>query len=497
VPQEESSFADLEAGLADMVRDVASEPEGHHAIVVVPSLSFDSAMLAKVPGVSHYEERLLAMLLQLRSPRIRLVFCSSVPIADSIVDYYLGLIPAVPVPHSRARLTMISCDDPSARPLSQKLLERADRLDQIRAAVAGARAVGLVCNNTTRLERALAVELGIPLIGNPPGMEDLGTKSGSRETFREAGVDLPDGFERLHDMSEAAQALAELKARKPGLARAVLKLEEGFSGEGNAVFDYRDIRPQDKIESRLETQLRFQAAGETLENYARQFAAMGGIVEEFLPGVTASPSGQAYIGPLADLRPLSTHDQVLGGEDGQVFLGSTFPAHERYRRAVQEDTMRVGQVLRDRGARGRFAVDFVEAGGRLPAIEINLRKGGTTHSMLALAMVSGGRYEPDGFTFVSPRGIPKAYYSTDNLSSPAYRRLTADDVVDTAVVNHLAYDPVTERGCIFHLFGALPDHGKLGVTCIGDSVSQAHAQYSELVRALDERAAELAQEAGA
>lgn len=492
-PVEETAerFQELETGLADMVREYQAHPSGHHAIVVVPSLSFDAQLLSKVTGVSHYEERLLAMVMQLRSPRVRVVFCSSMPVSEAVVDYYLGLIPGVPLSHSRARLSMVSCDDPRPVPLSQKLLERPAALDRIRAAISGARAVGLVCNNTTRLERALAVELGVPLLGNPPGLDDLGTKSGSREVFREAGVDLPDGFERLRDLSDVVAALAELKTRKPDLARAVVKLEEGFSGEGNAVFDYRDAAPAE-VAGRIRDQLRFQAAGEDFDSFFAQFTEMGGIVEEFLAEVSASPSGQAYLGPTGDLRMISTHDQVLGGEDGQVFLGSTFPAHEGYRMAVQERTLAVGEVLRRRGARGRFAVDFVAAGGRLPAIEINLRKGGTTHSMLTLAMVSGGHFEQDGFVYVSRRGLPLAYYATDNLSSPSYRGLEPADVLDAAVVNGLSYDAATGHGVIFHLLGALADYGKLGATCISDSVPAARELYDRLVAVIDAVAADRA-----
>ena len=148
---------------------------------------------------------------------------------------------------------------------------------------------------------------------------------------------------------------------------------------------------------------------------------MGGIVEEFVDAVSASPSGQGYIGPLGTLRPLSTHDQVLGGSDGQVFEGSTFPADPRYRLRVQEETLKVGEVLQAKGARGRFAVDFVEAGQRLSAIEINLRKGGTTHPMLSMAVITEGHYDAATGTFVSGQGSPKCYYATDNLHSDDYR----------------------------------------------------------------------------
>ena len=90
--------------------------------------------------------------------------------------------------------------------------------------------------------------------------------------------------------------------------------------------------------------------------------------------------------PYRPLRPglyRSTHDQVLGGPSGQIFLGSTFPADAEYSQDIQEAGRRVAEVLKDRGVLGRFAIDFLsikrEGNWEHAAIEINLRKGGTTH----------------------------------------------------------------------------------------------------------------------
>ena len=56
---------------------------------------------------------------------------------------------------------------------------------------------------------------------------------------------------------------------------------------------------------------------------------------------------------------------------------------------------------------GRFAVDFVvvreQADAWSPyAIELNLRKGGTTHPFLTLQFLTGGAYDPETALFVAP-----------------------------------------------------------------------------------------------
>ncbi len=474
----------LELTRPEMARSVAGSGQDRHCLVVVPSMTFDQELLQNVLGVDHYEERLLAMLLQLVAPTMQVVFCSSAPVAEEIVEYYLDLIPGVPVIHSRPRLTMITCDDRSPRPLTQKLLERPARLREISELVGPCSSAGIVCMNTTALEQELAGVIGVPLLGNPPDLDHLGSKSGSRTLFREAGIDLPSGFENLRDMAEVAARLAELKRELPELKRAVVKLEEGFSGEGNAVYDYSHGTDEQGIRQALPEHLEFQAAAETYESFAQRFGQMGGIVEEFVDGVSDSPSAQGYIGPDGVVQPLSTHDQLLGG-GGQVFQGSMFPAHARYRMRAQEAMLKVGEALQQRGARGRFAVDFVEAGRRLAAIEINLRKGGTTHPMLTMAVITQGHYEPRTGEFRTATGQRKCYYSTDNLHSPAYRGLSVSDLLDATVTAGLTFNPVTERGCVFFMLGALSEFGKVSVTCIADTLEDAVADYKKLVAVMD------------
>src|SRR5207237_6948184 len=133
----------------------------------------------------------------LRQPRTNVVYVTSEPIAPAIVDYYLHLLPGVPASHARRRLTLVSCDDRSDDPLTAKLLARPSLLECIRSVIPDPWSAHLTCFNATPLERTLAVQLGVPLYACDPDRSHLGSKSGSREVFRRAGVPLPAGFERL------------------------------------------------------------------------------------------------------------------------------------------------------------------------------------------------------------------------------------------------------------------------------------------------------------
>ncbi len=490
-------FAQLQERLAPLARCLVADPRAPQTVVVVPSLSLDSEELAKISGAHHYEERLLCMLMLLRMPRTRLVYVTSQHVATAIVDYYLHLLPGVPLRHARSRLTLLSCHDASDVPLTQKILDRPRLTERIRAAIADPEAAHLSCFNSTALERSLAVRLGIPLYGNDPALNYLGTKSGSREVFREAGVPLPDGFEHLRDKEDIIEAVVELKRRNPDLRRVAIKLDEGFSGEGNAVFRY-DGAPEGRdlarwVREELPGRIRFEAKSETWEHYCHKFAKMGGIVECWVEGeVVRSPSVQCRINPLGEAAIVSTHDQVLGGPSGQIFLGSTFPADEAYSRDLKEYGQRVGDVLKERGALGRFAIDFIsvrrEEGWEHRAIEINLRKGGTTHPYLILRFLTDGSYDAEEGTYCTPTAKPCYYYASDNLQSPAYRGLTPDDLVDIAVDNGLHFDSAAQQGVVFHLIGALSQYGKLGTVCIGDSHQSARKLYRDTVEVLDREA---------
>ena len=219
------------------------------------------------------------------------------------------------------------------------------------------------CFTVTELERRLALRLGLPIYGCDPSLTYWGTKSGSRRIFKEAGIELPAGFEDLKDAGDLARALSELKQMKPDLRGAVVKINEGFSGEGNAVFDLRGAPTgsglRDWVSERLPS-MAFEATGMDWPLYLQKLRAMGGIVEEFVPGdVKRSPSVQFRIDPRGRLDVVSTHDQVLGGTNEQIFLGCRFPADDAYRLDIQERGLLAARFLAQKGALGRFGIDFI------------------------------------------------------------------------------------------------------------------------------------------
>jgi hypothetical protein len=346
-------FRDLQAQFARSFQTIFSDPNLPRSVLIVPSLSLDQEVLAKISGAHHYEERMLCLLLLLRLPRTRVIFVSSTPISETIIDYYLHLLPGVPSVHARRRLTLVSCNDASLAPLTRKILERPRVLERIREAIPDLASAHMTCFAVTELERKLALTLGMPIYGCDPSLLHWGSKSGSRKIFREAEIDMPAGFEDLADADDVARALTALKGQKPAVERAVVKLNEGFSGEGNAVFSFADAPAGPALQRWVRDSLpnlAFEAREMTWELYQSKLRAMGGIVEEFIPGaIKRSPSAQFRIDPLGGIEAVSTHDQVLGGASGQIFLGCRFPADQDYRLDIQAHGAKVARALADKG----------------------------------------------------------------------------------------------------------------------------------------------------
>jgi len=491
--QEIEAFRALQARLAGAWPHLVADRTAPRTVLVLPSLSFDQDMLSRVAGAHHYEERLLSQLMLLRLPRTELIYVTSTPIPPDIIDYYLHLLPGVPTAHARARLSLFACEDSSPRPLTQKILERPRLVARLKAAVRFPETAHISAFAVTELERRLALALDLPLFGCDPELLPLGSKSGSRRIFREAGIAMADGAEDLADLDEVAEALAALRGRQPGLAKAVVKLNEGFGGEGNAIFrfegapDGRALAPW--VRRRLAT-LCFEAPGMTLDLYGEKLRSMGGIVEAWIEGADKrSPSAQFRIDPLGAVAPVSTHDQLLGGASGQIFLGCRFPADPAYAHDIQQLGLSAARALADKGVRGRVAIDFVSVpeGQRFRhvAIEANIRKGGTTLPNQMLQFLLDGTYDPETARYVTPAGQPVAYVATDNLASSAYRGLLPHDLVEILVLNGLHFNAAGSEGVAFHLIGALSEFGKLGLVAIGATPARAQALFDRTVAVLD------------
>lgn len=483
------AFDDLQLSMPSAWDSIQKNLEDE-SVVVVPSISLAHTTASTGTVTQAMEERALFLLLLLRQPRLRMIYVTSQPISEAIIEYYLGLLPGVIPSHARARLTLVAVGDASPGSLSSKLLARPRLLTRIRALIPNPARCHLVAYNTTPLERDVALSLRIPMYGADPRLVDLGSKTGCRRMFEECGVQYPVGAENLRTVDDIVAAVQDMRRRRPSIRQAIVKLNDGVSGSGNASLDL-DGLPEpgspEEPESIVERLRRLQpeAEGLPVETFLAAFEKDAGIVEERIMGVSLeSPSVQMRALPDGTVELLSTHDQVLGGASGQKYLGCVFPADPRYAASIAKPAMVVGERLAREGVLGRFAVDFVvvedESGAWTPyAIELNLRKGGTTHPFLTLQFLTGGDYDGERGVFTTPDGVNKYLVATDHLEDDRLKVLTVTDLFDVVMQHGLHFDQSRRTGVVFHMISCLTECGRIGMTAVGDSPEDAWRIYHE------------------
>ncbi len=486
------AFRQLQSRLGDLwpAMTLRTDEFDDRVALMVCSITVPDIPDTLTPLLPAFEERYLFSVLTLaRAPRSRVVYVTSSPLHEGVLDYLIDLLPGPDRDSCRDRLTVLTIGDTSHRPLVEKILERPRFVDRISRAVGDPSKAILLPFISTPLEAELSVRLGIPLYGPDPRLSWLGTKSGSRRTFAEAGVPHPRGAPVV-DLDQAADVAAALW-EEGGCTRVVVKLDEGYAGTGNVTVDLSNCGDAADVR-RSVLGLEPDADGPSPEEFATMLAHQGGVVEEWVSGEeVTSPSVQMRGSPAGELELLSTHDQILGGASGQSYVGCRFPADPRYRASITEAACAIGRRLIDHGVIGRFAVDFVavRTGDEwtVHAIEINLRNGGTTHPAVTLLALTEAEYDQVDGTARS-RGTEKHYVATDHLQRPEYRTLTVDDILDLIAEESIGWDPDREVGIAFHLLSAVSVVGLVGVTCIGDSPDEAERYLERIRQALDHAA---------
>jgi hypothetical protein len=109
-------------------------------------------------------------------------------------------------------------------------------------------------------------------------------------------------------------ATMRLRAARPTVSERIVKLNEGVSGEGNAIVDLTGLRDpgspggREAVTGGLRA-MRFEWADTPFDAYIDKLAERGGIVEARIIGVELrSPSVQLRVTPLGEVEVLSTHD---------------------------------------------------------------------------------------------------------------------------------------------------------------------------------------------
>lgn len=446
-----------------------------HVVLALPSYALDRSVYEHYGDrLNPLENRYLYALLRSCDSSTRVIYVSSLPVPEDVWAGYLDLVD----PGVRAAISgssrIITPEDVSARPLAEKLLDRGDLIDEIRRFI-GTDVALIEPWNVSEVEAEFAVAIGAPVNGTHPSLRRLATKSNGRRLMRDAGVPVPLGSEDVRTPDDIARAMADLRRRCPDMHAVVVKVDDSVAGDGNVV-----------IPAVVEDA---GAIARLLPGWYKALLADGGIVEERIQGTDfRSPSAQANIAPTGEVTVLATHEQRLGGLDHQVYEGCSFPADPAYASTLGEYAARVGHALAASGALGRFSVDFVAVrqgdGWDVYALEINLRKGGTTHPYGVTRFLRGGAYDAPQGVFVASDGRPTYYGASDNLMDESWVGRSPTEVRSIIRRAGLAFDAVSRTGVVPHLLDCLRVDGRMGYTAIGDDPEQVADLEQLLVTAL-------------
>lgn len=457
--------------------------------LVIPSVSIHHEEVQFIErAMVDYEHRLLWLLNRAERGR-RVVFVSSLPTSRVATGQLLACASACS--HGQVALETISLEDTSSLPLIDKLLARQDWLKVLKQRVtADDKNVVLVPFMATEREFQLADILGIPVVATPNELNYLGTKSGSRKVCRKAGLIVPDGFEDLQDEKQIVEAADELWFNKPSRRRVVVKVNEGISGYGNGILPLPQYDPTELSATRRHellkealTHLQFQTYRQEYEFFMSRIGEIGGIVEDFLEGEKkSSPSGQAFLWPDFYVELLSTHEQLLTGPDGMVYDGALFPATDKH--IIGKGTLAVGEILSAEGAMGYYGVDFIKVDGKLYAIEINLRQGGTTHLRAHAMLSTGAEFDPKSGNFIDEYGRNIFYAGSDGFVDPRLKTLSPNVLLEHFADLGLRFRRSTRKGVIFHLLDSINRSGTVGITVVSDSRNGARSLFRRVTREL-------------
>jgi hypothetical protein len=452
-----------------------------HTVVVLPSYSVAPSLLSEYRGrlLALEHRHLLHMLRLARVPGARMLFVTSQAPGSEVLRYYLSLVPEDQSDDVARRLAVVDLAEAAPRSVSVSLLERPDTLARIRRLACRGRAL-IEPWNVTSAEAAVSRRLGMPLNGTPPRLWPIGFKSNGSRLLSRAGVPLPLGVEHVRSTDEVLTAVEWIRRRRPYAPGVVIKSDNSGAAVGNRVLMFTEL-PRPAM---------LKAAVEAWEPWFLADLSRGAVVEELLCGDdVAAPSVQLDIAPGGRVEVLATHEQVLGGPNGQVFAGCRFPANASYAADLARYADSIGVLLARRGALGRMSVDFVATRAstgpwQLLALEINLRKGGTTHPFSLLQNLTEGQYDTDTAVWRVADGSRRCYRSTDNLAEASLTGRTAGRVIDALSAAGLHFDRGTGTGVVLHSLCALETGAQPGLTAIGDSPEHADGLYRSAVASM-------------
>jgi hypothetical protein len=140
-----------------------------------------------------------------------------------------------------------------------------------------------------------------------------------------------------------------------------------------------------------------------------------------------------------------------------------------------------------KGMIGHFGIDFVvvknkeEDKPKVYPIEINLRKGGTTHPYRIAHYLTRSKYNKlDGLLYNGK--TPIYYISRDFIVDEKYKKLDPKELINLVKNSKISFNKNTKEGVLIFMSGTIREYGRFGAICIGHSTAEAETYFKRLIR---------------
>ena len=289
-----------------------------------------------------------------------------------------------------------------------------------------------------------------------------------------------------------------MRKQRPSIAQAVVKLNEGVSGEGNALVDLANLgQPNEAaIRERLRA-MRFEHAATRFEEYRKN--SVRAAVSWRSGSVSAPRKCAARACNCASHRSAKWSCsrrtiKCLAARAGKVISAAPSLQIPAYAAAITRDAAKVGDLLRDAGVVGRFALDFVVTRENDSAAVGDLRDRDQPaqrrhdSSFPNSAIPHRRRLRPGKCKFRYAQRAQEISRRERSCRITALSRLHAGRSLRHRRAPGVALRPGPPDRRRFHMLSALGSAGRLGLTAVGDSPEEARAIFEKTEAVLDEEA---------
>lgn len=294
----------------------------------------------------------------------------------------------------------------------------------------------------TEIENTFAKNNDLIFLTDYKVAEKYGRKSPFRKLCKSLNIPIAQGYESLKSVKEVIEAIYSINSKT-----VLLRLDEGISGAGNFL-----IKKSEFIELNSNSQI--ESVKEILSKIPQRMKDSFVTVEEWMDKVSSSPSLQIEISKNGNIKILSTHEQILQGEE-KWFVGSKYPAHidSKVFNKIKIDAKKIAKQLHSEGFVGEFGLDLIIEEDCYYFVEANVRITGTSY--------------PREFVKKVCTGLENIYYQAGDVNLKKFENITFKDIFN--LLRSVLFEKTTKSGLLIYNTGVLETSGRFDIISVGQN----------------------------